>query len=156
MANLWHFFGLPDPEGPNNPKKKSKAKSAKPQENLGQQTLIPVAQPPLQISIPTATLETEQTTPSKENNLVAVPLGWKGPVSADGEPFHDLGVTNSARRSFPSRALRYVAPDDKKIPGVSLFPNTIGLSIDPVDSITSFALIYQSRCLGINLDFLFK
>lgn len=114
MANLWHFFGLPDPEGPNNPKKKSKAKSAKPQENLGQQTLIPVAQPPLQISIPTATLETEQTKPSKENNLVAVPLGWKGPVSADGEPFHDLGITNSARRSFPSRALRYVAPDDKK------------------------------------------
>ena len=32
-----------------------------------------------------------------------------------------------------------LAPDDKKIPGVSLFPNTIGLSIDPVDKITSFS-----------------
>ena len=49
-----------------------------------------------------------------------------------------------------------LAPDDKKIPGVSLFPNTIGLSIDPVDKITSFALIYQSRCLGVYLDLLFK
>ena len=33
-------------------------------------------------------------------------------------------------------------------PGVSLFPKTIGLSIDPDEINTSFALMYQSLCLG--------
>ena len=36
----------------------------------------------------------------------------------------------------------------KKIPGVSLFPKTIGLSIDPVDKITSLDLMYHNLCLG--------
>ena len=44
----------------------------------------------------------------------------------------------------------------RKTPGVSLFPKTIGLSIDPVDSNTSFALIYQSLCLGVYLVFFSK
>ena len=34
-----------------------------------------------------------------------------------------------------------------------MFPKTIGLSIDPVESITSLHLIYQSLCLGVNSDF---
>ena len=114
MANLWQFFGLPDPEGPNNSKKKTKPKTTKPQEDVNQQTLIPVAEPVSELQIPAEPQVIKQTNPLKNNNLVAVPLGWKGPISADGEPFHDLGVNNTARRSFPSRALRYVAPDEKK------------------------------------------
>jgi hypothetical protein len=118
MANLWQFFGLPDPEGATNSKKKTKSsssrsKSNKLQQDDNQQTLIPVAD-----SVPESpsTIEPspELTSTRGENTPLAIPDGWKGPVSADGEPFHDLGVINSPRRSFPSRALRYVAPDEKK------------------------------------------
>ena len=45
-----------------------------------------------------------------------------------------------------------LAADDKTTPGVSLFPKTIGRSIDPVDKIVSLALIYQSLCLGVYFD----
>lgn len=49
--------------------------------------------------------------------MVQIPNNWSGPITADGEPFHDLGVQNQVRKSFPSRALRYVAPDQmKRIP----------------------------------------
>lgn len=118
MANLWQFFGLPDPEGATNSKKKvksssSKTKSNKLQQDDNQQTLIPVVD-----SVPESpsTIEPlpEQNPTRGGNTPLAIPVGWKGPVSADGEPFHDLGVINSPRRSFPSRALRYVAPDEKK------------------------------------------
>jgi hypothetical protein len=73
-------------------------------------------------------LETEQTKPLQEplsdlpkitTNHTSVPLpqNWQGPVTADGEPFHDMGVQNQVRRSFPTRALRYVSPDEmKRIP----------------------------------------
>ena len=118
MANLWQFFGLPDPEGATNSKKKvksssSKTKSNKLQQDDNQQTLIPVVD-----SVPESpsTIEPlpEQNPTRGGNTPLAIPVGWKGPVSADGEPFHDLGVINSPRRSFPSRALRYVAPGEKK------------------------------------------
>ena len=49
-----------------------------------------------------------------------------------------------------------LAAADKNTPGVSLFPKTIGLSIEPVDNKTSFALMYQSLCLGVYLGFSFK
>ena len=42
------------------------------------------------------------------------------------------------------------AADARTTPGVSLFPKTIGLSIDPEEITTCFALIYQSLCLGVN------
>ena len=124
MANLWQFFGLPNPEAPNNSDKKSKpnsnkAKMAKAQEDASQQTLIPIEEGVIETE-----LEVQANLPKIESspvnihpNLVPIPPGWKGPVSADGEPFHDLGVHVSTRRSFPSRALRYVAPDEmKRIP----------------------------------------
>ena len=124
MANLWQFFGLPNPEGPNNNDRKSrpnsnKAKMAKAQEDASQQTLIPIEEEPtneepeVQSDLPK--METPQV--DSNLNLVPGPPGWKGPISADGEPFHDLGIHKSTRRSFPSRALRYVAPDEmKRIP----------------------------------------
>ena len=36
------------------------------------------------------------------------------------------------------------------MPGLSLLPKVKGLSIDPVEIITSFARICQSFCLGVN------
>ena len=45
---------------------------------------------------------------------------------------------------------------DKKTPGVSLFPKTIGLSIEPVDKKTSLALMYHNFCLGVYLGLSFK
>ena len=124
MANLWQFFGLPNPEGPNNSQRKAKsnsnnAKMAKAQEDASQQTLIPIEEDigktELKKQSDSSKIETQPV--NSQTNLMPIPPGWKGPVSADGEPFHDLGVHKSTRRSFPSRALRYVAPDEmKRIP----------------------------------------
>ena len=48
---------------------------------------------------------------------IPAPENWQGPVTADGEAFHDMGVQTQVRRSFPTRALRYVSPDEmKRIP----------------------------------------
>ena len=115
MANLWSFFGLPDPEGghpkssSNKPSRNKLVRSSSVEktpseaEQTSQQSLENA--PPLNI------VEKPHHTPVK------IPPNWRGPVSADGEPFHDLGVQNQARRSFPTRALRYVNPDEmKRIP----------------------------------------
>ena len=124
MANLWQFFGLPNPEGPNNDDRKSransnKAKMAKAQEDASQQTLIPIEEEPTNEGPEVQSDLPKMETPQFDSNLnlVPVPPGWKGPISADGDPCHDLGLHQSTRRSFPSRALRYVAPDEmKRIP----------------------------------------
>ncbi|MBT3420131.1 MAG: hypothetical protein HN794_00655 [Euryarchaeota archaeon] len=120
MANLWQFFGLPDPEGSVSSKKKGRSSSNRTkatnlQDDVSQQTLIPIVDSiPETPTLIEASSIPKQTITQAKSSLVAIPAGWKGPVSADGEPFHDLGVITSPRRSFPSRALRYVAPDEKK------------------------------------------
>ena len=116
MVSLWGFFGLPDPDGAektrNNVVKSVANQPSDEQDNALRQS----------------TLGTEQIKSVKEplNDLpkiktmhvpVATPQNWQGPITADGEPFHDLGVQDQVRRSFPTRALRYVAPDEmKRIP----------------------------------------
>ena len=116
MASLWNFFGLPDPDG--------SQKLTKPSNNaqaegpaVGEENQL------TQSSLPTENVEVKPKPLNKlpkveqTQNFIAVPSNWQGPVTADGEPFHDLGIQNQARRSFPSRALRYVAPDEmKRIP----------------------------------------
>tara|TARA_X000001036_G_C20638690_1_gene790269 strand:- start:999 stop:1589 length:591 start_codon:yes stop_codon:yes gene_type:complete len=114
MANLWSFFGLPDPDG--SVKKQKKATGKKPENSpsneltpnsLTQQTIVEIE--------PEA--PTLLTTPVADKPIIAksvVPPNWNGPLTADGDAFHDLGVQNLARKSFPSRALRYVAPNEKK------------------------------------------
>tara|TARA_Y100000768_G_scaffold147448_1_gene109975 strand:- start:10215 stop:10805 length:591 start_codon:yes stop_codon:yes gene_type:complete len=114
MANLWSFFGLPDPDG--SVKKPKKATPKKPESqtrngltgnSLTQQTIVEIeSETPEQLASPT---EQKPTTTKS-----VVPANWNGPLTADGDAFHDLGVQNLARRSFPSRALRYVAPNEKK------------------------------------------
>ncbi len=110
MANLWQFFGLPDPEGNINsagkkPKKKPKPVST---DSTTEQHLL----------IPKLNLKTNETPVTSNNpqktsilNLKQVPVGWTGPITSDGEPFHDLAVHNGPRGSLPTRALRYVSPD---------------------------------------------
>jgi len=116
MASLWNFFGLPDPDGSQkvtNPSSNAQAEET----TVGEENQL------TQSSLPTENVEVKPKPLNKlpkveqNQNFVAVPSNWQGPVTADGEPFHDLGIQNQARRSFPSRALRYVAPDDmKRIP----------------------------------------
>lgn len=115
MVSLWGFFGLPDPDGVQKPTQ-TNVKPVESQPEVEENTLTQ------------STLETEQTEPLQEplsdlpkitTNHTSVPLpqNWQGPVTADGEPFHDMGVQNQVRRSFPTRALRYVSPDEmKRIP----------------------------------------
>jgi hypothetical protein len=75
--------------------------------SLTQQTIVEIeSETPALLPTPT---EQKPITPKS-----VVPLNWNGPLTADGEAFHDLGVQNLARRSFPSRALRYIAPNEKK------------------------------------------
>tara|TARA_Y100000766_G_scaffold110001_1_gene94101 strand:+ start:882 stop:1505 length:624 start_codon:yes stop_codon:yes gene_type:complete len=118
MASLWQFFGLPDPDGQSESKKRVKkadAASSKPLEKktTEQQTLeTPVRtlhEPEKEVakstplSIDTISTVTRQKIPSK----------WKGPLTAEGEAFHDLGAHSRVQNSFPRRALRYVSPDEK-------------------------------------------
>ena len=114
MANLWSFFGLPDPDG--SVKKPKKATPKKPEghsrngltgNSLTQQTIVEIES------------ETQEPlgNPTEQKPIITksvVPPNWNGPLTADGDAFHDLGVQNLARKSFPSRALRYVAPNEKK------------------------------------------
>tara|TARA_B100001115_G_scaffold96022_1_gene70570 strand:- start:7 stop:579 length:573 start_codon:yes stop_codon:yes gene_type:complete len=112
MGSLWQFFGLPDPEG-------------KPPENRPPPQ--PSAQQPVSLSNTTTAdqpVQNEVKPPEESNRgtlniraLRSPPLGWNGPLTPDGEAFHDLGVQIQRLRPTPSKALRYIAPDAmKRIP----------------------------------------
>ena len=75
MGNLWQFFGLPDPDAS---VVSTKSSDSKPQ-RAGQ----------------TLTNEPTESLPVVEEPLRPAPqvepvLEWNGPVTPDGEPFHDL------------------------------------------------------------------
>ncbi|MCH1539834.1 MAG: hypothetical protein L7S56_00135 [Candidatus Poseidonia sp.] len=107
MANLWQFFGLPDPEGT--------IEKAKPK---------PSPQPqPVELSTTTVMPEEELPPPVKQpasngqltsRSRLTPPLNWTGPITPDGEPFHDLGLHRGRPQQLPQQALRYVAPDEMK------------------------------------------
>lgn len=121
MANLWQFFGLPDPEG-NNPPSRRQAPAptpdsepvslnAKPAEETTESTELP--DPPAVKATATTSLRTP-------------PLGWSGPLTPDGEPFHDLGVVVERPAQHPNKALRYIAPDQmKRIPTQAMLQRVI-------------------------------
>lgn len=104
MVNLWHFFGLPDPEG-NAPVARRRTPS-------------PAEQPVALETAPLASAESKpkpaSATKPNSSGLRPVPLGWTGPLTPDGEPFHDLGMVRSPPLPLPTQALRYVAPDEMK------------------------------------------
>lgn len=97
MGNLWQFFGLPDPEGGSQQPPQQRP-VAEQQSSLTQQE---------HISEPV--LEAIQET----SDLLPPPSFWTGPVTPDGEPFHDLSSIKTTKKIRPKRALRYVKPDSK-------------------------------------------
>jgi hypothetical protein len=62
-------------------------------------------------------VETPVLNPVDVGSLRTPPLGWNGPITPDGEAFHDLGMVVQRLQSPPNKALRYIAPDVmKRIP----------------------------------------
>jgi hypothetical protein len=107
MGSLWQFFGLPDPEakGGQRRARNQPASPASP-EPPADAHATPTQAPP--VSIDSAGTAARIAAP------LPVPEHWAGPVTPDGEPFHDLGH-HAARPPQPATtALRYVAPDEMK------------------------------------------
>tara|TARA_A100001234_G_scaffold148766_1_gene131020 strand:+ start:308 stop:925 length:618 start_codon:yes stop_codon:yes gene_type:complete len=120
MGTLWQFFGFPDPEAPAPESvKKSKKRKPKAEEPPGQQlTLVSPDDTETYTEAAPAKLEPESE-PVKETRDIpppvrrsaSVPQGWTGPLTPDGEAFHDLSNYSAKPTDFPDRALRYVVPD---------------------------------------------
>ena len=55
--------------------------------------------------------EQETNIPPPITRAPSVPDGWTGPLTPDGDAFHDLSNYSSKPDDFPDRALRYVVPD---------------------------------------------
>ena len=120
MGTLWQFFGFPDPEAPAPESvKKSKKRKPKAEEPPGQQlTLVSPDDAETTTEAAPAKLEPESE-PVKEvrdipppvRRSASVPQGWTGPLTPDGEAFHDLSNYSVKPTDFPDRALRYVVPD---------------------------------------------
>ena len=118
MGSLWQFFGLPDPEGSTNTPPRAEPPSSAPV-SLSSSPETDSDTPPA----PEPSLTTTVTpSPLSEaaidlSQLRTPPLGWAGPMTPDGEAFHDLGMEVHRQRPLPNKALRYIAPDVmKRIP----------------------------------------
>ena len=98
MGNLWQFFGLPDPDASVLPRDSEIRKDVQNQQLTNS---------------PTEVLEPIVEELQPERMVDQSTQDWSGPLTPDGEPFHDL----SSHRIQPSiranRALRYVKPDEK-------------------------------------------
>ena len=105
MASLWQFFGLPDPEAAPAPNRRATAPQDSQKTESVQQSLAPSQEPVVTITNDVPEPVGVQSQPKP------VPLGWRGPMTADGEPFHDLGAHGTPPPRIPNRALRYVSPD---------------------------------------------
>lgn len=120
MGTLWQFFGFPDPETPgvdaSKPAKKKKAKKqdlapgqqltlVNPDDDLEQTLEVQVNQPSEIKDVQTVNI------PPPITRAANVPKGWTGPLTPDGDAFHDLSNYSSKPTDFPDRALRYVVPD---------------------------------------------
>jgi hypothetical protein len=119
MGSLWQFFGLFDPEGSANAPPR-----AAPPSNDAPVTLSAGAEADSTTPAAPEPPATTPTTPSPLSEaaidlsrLRTPPLGWTGPLTPDGEAFHDLGIEVQRQRPLPNKALRYIAPDVmKRIP----------------------------------------
>jgi len=87
MANLWQFFGLPDPDIQTKPVKKE---------------VKPVA--------------TESKAPIPKQEEKETTITWRGAITPDGDRFHDLAESTWGKRTEVRgnlRGLRYITPDEK-------------------------------------------
>ena len=105
MANLWQFFGLPDPEGP----PRDDSKKPKPKQSTSSEAK------PLSLTEAIESAKKGKTAVMKKT----APTNWDGPLTSDGEPFHDLGEEVWSNRTeriseFPKQALRYIMPDSNR------------------------------------------
>jgi hypothetical protein len=120
MVSLWQFFGLPDPDGNKPPLKKKR--SARPQ-STQQSNDEPMMDADLLDIPPPVTQMMPMATPQQRREI---PFDWKGPVTSDGEPFHDLGIPLTYQNQIPDKAVRYVSPDEKfRIPFHEMFERVI-------------------------------
>ena len=97
MGNLWQFFGLPDPEAGVVPQSPEEPQATQNQRLTGTPS-----------DVPEPVVEVVQSQPSP-----AQTHAWNGPLTPDGEPFHDLSNHGTSLKIRPLRALRYVKPDNK-------------------------------------------
>lgn len=111
MGNLWQFFGLPDPEAP--AVQRTRRRSSKPKSSEDDTTVQSNI-----IDVPDAIIVTEESTPEAPISIpkpitkkANIPKGWNGPLTPDGDPFHDLAHHTGGFSGHPDRALRYVSPD---------------------------------------------
>lgn len=105
MANLWQFFGLPDPEAPAK-EQRQRMKAASAEKPAEQEATTGIRQ---------TILGARTAKPSKA--AITTPATWDGPLNPDGEPFHDLADNIWQERTqrlaeYPFKALRYVMPDE--------------------------------------------
>jgi hypothetical protein len=113
MGSLWQFFGLPDPEGGSTNERAPPAQAPQEPVSLSSNETKPTPDE----TPPTASVETPVLNPVDVGSLRTPPLGWNGPITPDGEAFHDLGMVVQRLQSPPNKALRYIAPDVmKRIP----------------------------------------
>ena len=121
MGNLWQFFGLPDPEGNSAPNRRTAPKPAE------QQTPVTLEQQPPAETAPEETpLEPAPVLATASTEFRTPPLGWTGPLTPDGESFHDMGLVPSRPVPPPNKALRYIAPDEmKRIPTNALLTRVL-------------------------------
>lgn len=87
MANLWQFFGLPDPDAQTKPVKKE---------------VKPVI--------------TESKAPISKQDVKETAITWRGATTPDGDKFHDLAESSWGKQTEVGghlRGLRYITPDGK-------------------------------------------
>lgn len=102
MANLWQFFGLPDPDGPDKNSKKNESPKSPPPPEVKDE---PVPEP-----------EIVNPVEKERSKLINISSQWKGPTTPDGEMFHDLGdktLKNRGPETIVQRGLRYIVPDER-------------------------------------------
>ena len=115
MGTLWQFFGFPDPDAPapESVKRSKKKKTKNQDEPPGQQ--LTLVSPDDEIKLEERSVDEAETTieiPPPVKRSSSAPPGWTGPLTPDGEAFHDLSNYSSQATDFPDRALRYVVPDE--------------------------------------------
>ena len=92
MGSLWQFFGLPDPEGNTNapPPRAAPTEQSHTPVSLSSGSEPEAAEPSALAAEPVATRPVDERTVDL-SGLKAPPMGWTGPLTPDGEAFHDLG-----------------------------------------------------------------